>query len=338
MTTSAPDQEATIADANTPTADRPQVPAGYGIPSIDQGTPRLGPRRTLACARRWSTGSRPPVRAACRGSARSTACGTTACCTSAGSPETRWARDLEANPRVSVHLDDGCDVVIIEGEAELLDTASSPELAVTLADISNAKYPAYGMTPEIVRRPGSVCDPSPAGIRLDELPEGRHAVPFRPLTRARGSAHSDAGRPSMSGTLRMTAGRFRNRYRLSNRTWVALVRFALADSSAAHRPFAHVIRRETLHRSVARHARFTAALVISTLVLATFAPAVSADDGLEVTTPYPAVAVAPGTKVSFDLTVSSTRAANVALPVERRARPAGRPASSAAASSSTAWP
>jgi uncharacterized membrane protein len=40
---------------------------------------------------------------------------------------------------------------------------------------------------------------------------------------------------------------------------------------------------------------------------------VSADGGLEVTTPYPAVAVAPGTKVSFDLTVSSTRTANVAL-------------------------
>ena len=42
-------------------------------------------------------------------------------------------------------------------------------------------------------------------------------------------------------------------------------------------------------------------------------PAVAADDGLEVTTPYPAVAVAPGSKVSFDLTVSSTRTANVGL-------------------------
>jgi uncharacterized membrane protein len=68
-----------------------------------------------------------------------------------------------------------------------------------------------------------------------------------------------------------------------------------------------------LQRRIARPVRVTAALVISTLVLWTFAPAVSADDGLEVTTPYPAVAVAPGTKVSFDLTVSSTRAANVAL-------------------------
>jgi uncharacterized membrane protein len=49
------------------------------------------------------------------------------------------------------------------------------------------------------------------------------------------------------------------------------------------------------------------------MVLWTFVPAVAADNGLEVTTPYPAVAVAPGTKVSFDLKVSSTRNANVAL-------------------------
>ena len=68
-----------------------------------------------------------------------------------------------------------------------------------------------------------------------------------------------------------------------------------------------------MRRTFARPFRATTALAIATLVLWTFAPAVSADGGLEVTTPYPAVAVAPGTKVSFDLKVSSTRTANVAL-------------------------
>lgn len=68
-----------------------------------------------------------------------------------------------------------------------------------------------------------------------------------------------------------------------------------------------------MRRTLARPVRATTALVIATLVLWTFAPAASADGGLELTTPYPAVAVAPGTKVSFDLTVSSTRTANVAL-------------------------
>ena len=68
-----------------------------------------------------------------------------------------------------------------------------------------------------------------------------------------------------------------------------------------------------MRRSLARSTRATTALVISILVLWTLAPAVSADNGLEVTTPFPAVAVAPGTKVSFDLTVDSTRTANVSL-------------------------
>jgi uncharacterized membrane protein len=56
-----------------------------------------------------------------------------------------------------------------------------------------------------------------------------------------------------------------------------------------------------------------AALVISSLGLTAFAPVVGAANGLEVTTQYPAVVVAPGNKVSFDLEVTSTRQADVAL-------------------------
>ena len=66
-------------------------------------------------------------------------------------------------------------------------------------------------------------------------------------------------------------------------------------------------------RRVARRSQSTAALVISSLVLTVFAPTVGAANGLEVTTPFPAVAVAPGNKVSFDLTIDSTRNADVAL-------------------------
>jgi len=59
--------------------------------------------------------------------------------------------------------------------------------------------------------------------------------------------------------------------------------------------------------------RFTAALALAATVLVSLVPAVSADNGLQITTPYPAVAVAPGSKVSFDLTVSSVRTADIAL-------------------------
>lgn len=68
-----------------------------------------------------------------------------------------------------------------------------------------------------------------------------------------------------------------------------------------------------MRRRVAWRARAAGALIISLIVLASIVPTVAADDGLEVTTPYPAIAVAPGSKVSFDLTVTSTRNANVAL-------------------------
>jgi uncharacterized membrane protein len=63
----------------------------------------------------------------------------------------------------------------------------------------------------------------------------------------------------------------------------------------------------------ARRAPVIAALISSSLVLAAFVPVVTAANGLEVTTPYTAVSVAPGNKVSFDLQVSSTRNANVDL-------------------------
>ena len=64
-------------------------------------------------------------------------------------------------------------------------------------------------------------------------------------------------------------------------------------------------------RAAVRRAAIVAAG--TALMLGALAPTVSADDGLEVTTAYPAVAVAPGSKVSFDLTVSSVREANVGL-------------------------
>jgi uncharacterized membrane protein len=68
-----------------------------------------------------------------------------------------------------------------------------------------------------------------------------------------------------------------------------------------------------LRSRVSRRAPVTTALIISSLALIAFAPTIHAANGLEVTTTYPAVVVAPGNKVSFDLEVTSTRQAEVAL-------------------------
>jgi len=136
-----------------PTADRPRIPAEYGIPTTTKG---LLPwshadERLRAATVYWLATSGPDGTPRVRPLDGLWHEGVLYV---GGSPETRWARDLEANPKVAVHLDDGTDVVILEGEAELLEHGVGPELAVTLADLSNVKYPQYGMTPEMYSGPG----------------------------------------------------------------------------------------------------------------------------------------------------------------------------------------
>jgi nitroimidazol reductase NimA-like FMN-containing flavoprotein (pyridoxamine 5'-phosphate oxidase superfamily) len=72
-----------------------------------------------------------------------------------GSPKTRWVRDIRANPYVSVHLDGLEEVVMIDGDAEML-TDIGEELAKRLAAASKAKFPEYKMTAAFYRRSGAI--------------------------------------------------------------------------------------------------------------------------------------------------------------------------------------
>jgi nitroimidazol reductase NimA-like FMN-containing flavoprotein (pyridoxamine 5'-phosphate oxidase superfamily) len=72
-----------------------------------------------------------------------------------GSGETRWVHDVEANPAVSIHLDGTDDVVLIEGDAEVMAKVDA-ELAERLAAASNAKFPEYGMTAAFYRSNGAI--------------------------------------------------------------------------------------------------------------------------------------------------------------------------------------
>lgn len=65
-----------------------------------------------------------------------------------------------------------------------------------------------------------------------------------------------------------------------------------------------------------RRVRVASAITAASIVLAAVAGPVAADEGLEVRTPFPAVVIAPGSQVSFDLVVSSEREADVALRVD----------------------
>jgi hypothetical protein len=59
-----------------------------------------------------------------------------------GSPETRWVRNLHANPAISVNLGGDNEVVILEGEAENITDPGNP-LAGPSTNASVAKYPQY---------------------------------------------------------------------------------------------------------------------------------------------------------------------------------------------------
>ena len=95
-----------------------------------------------------------------------------------GALETQWVRELAANPQVSIHLDGGDDVVIVDGEAEILNGVDA-ELAAKLAAVSNAKFPEYGMTADSYGGPGPIAITAPEGHRLDELHEGPDALHVR---------------------------------------------------------------------------------------------------------------------------------------------------------------
>jgi hypothetical protein len=55
-----------------------------------------------------------------------------------GPPITTWGRNLKANPALSVHLESGEDVVILEGEIE--DLTTDPALGSRIVEAWDAKY------------------------------------------------------------------------------------------------------------------------------------------------------------------------------------------------------
>jgi hypothetical protein len=70
----------------------------------------------------------------------------------------RWARNMTANPGISVHLESGTDVVILEGNAE--DTVPDATTAARIVEIFAEKYGSplpeaakgmYCLRPRVVR-------------------------------------------------------------------------------------------------------------------------------------------------------------------------------------------
>lgn len=65
-----------------------------------------------------------------------------------GSGETRRMKNIAANPEVSVHLETGDEVVILEGRAESAPVPPDRAFAAQLAGLYTAKYAAHEYAPE----------------------------------------------------------------------------------------------------------------------------------------------------------------------------------------------
>lgn len=127
-----------------PKASRPDMPKGYGIPKDKKG---LLPwshaaERLEKAINYWVCTVRPDGRPHAVPVWGTWVDGAFYY---GGGPDTRHMRNLAANPNVSVHLENGSDVVIVEGVARVAERVSH-DLAERLAAASNAKYAKMGHT------------------------------------------------------------------------------------------------------------------------------------------------------------------------------------------------
>lgn len=114
-----------------PVASRPHIP-GYGLPPSDEGLLRWDQveARLAASMHYWfattSPGGKPHVNAIW-------GVWVNHALYAGGGPEVRWAKNLAADPRIAVHLEDGKKVVIVEGRANRTSTQDDDEVLAVKA-------------------------------------------------------------------------------------------------------------------------------------------------------------------------------------------------------------
>ncbi|GIW06671.1 MAG: pyridoxamine 5'-phosphate oxidase [Dehalococcoidia bacterium] len=124
----------------SPATDRPRMPDGYGVPDTNDGAlPWAWAIERLEAARNyWFSTTRPDGRPHAMPAWAVWLDGTLYF---EGSPETRRARNIAANPEIVVHLESGDEVVILEGRARPAGKPD-PALAEQLAAAFAKKYAA----------------------------------------------------------------------------------------------------------------------------------------------------------------------------------------------------
>ena len=135
-----------------PVASRPHIP-GYGLPRSNKGLLRWEQveERLAASMHYWfattSPGGKPHVNAIW-------GVWVNHALYSGGGPDVRWAKNLKADPRIAVHLEDGEKAVIVEGHAEPTSAEDDEEVLAVRAAYKE-KYdfdhpaPFWRITPDL---------------------------------------------------------------------------------------------------------------------------------------------------------------------------------------------
>jgi hypothetical protein len=136
-----------------PTSDHPVIPAVYGVSATTELVEWSHVEERLRTDRIYwvatvDSNARPRVR-------RVSGLYHDGVIYLGGSTDSRWVRNVAANPSVSVHLDGPDDVVIIEGDAEV-PARIAADVREQLAAVSNAKFPNYPMSAADFSGPGQV--------------------------------------------------------------------------------------------------------------------------------------------------------------------------------------
>ncbi|HYT24961.1 MAG TPA: pyridoxamine 5'-phosphate oxidase family protein [Actinomycetota bacterium] len=139
--------------AGTPPASRPDLPASYGVPPTAEGMlPWSHAVERIRAARNyWVSTTRPDGRPH---AVPVWGVWVDETFFHGGGPDTRKARNLAVNPAVSVHLESGDEVVIVEGTVDRI-TADHPDqdLLRRIDDAYEAKYGMRHGTPVWALRP-----------------------------------------------------------------------------------------------------------------------------------------------------------------------------------------
>jgi nitroimidazol reductase NimA-like FMN-containing flavoprotein (pyridoxamine 5'-phosphate oxidase superfamily) len=121
-----------------PQPDRPKMPEGYGIAKDEEGMLSWDyvSEVMTGALNYWISTTRPDGSPHARAVWGAWVDDT---CYFEGSPETRWGRNLAANPAIAVQVERGDDAVIVEGTAAEV-SGPDPSLMARLSEAMTAKY------------------------------------------------------------------------------------------------------------------------------------------------------------------------------------------------------